>query len=63
MEYNPKKFGPPKLYPVQTAISLTQAQHDWLKSKTGGQSDTIRRLIDEAMKLDAIWSEPEQVTA
>jgi hypothetical protein len=57
-----QKPGPPLLYPVQTAIKLTTEQHEWLKAQ-GGQSETIRKLIDAEMRHQQVYGEPEKVTA
>jgi hypothetical protein len=54
------KYGPEKLYPCKTApLSLTRAQRDWLKRQPEGQAAAMRKLIDEAIRLEEVWGEPE----
>jgi hypothetical protein len=51
----PKPRGPgrPKLGVVSREITLLPRHWDWLKEKRGGASATLRRLVDDARKVDS----------
>lgn len=41
----------PKKYPVRKNFRLRKDQVEWLAKQPNDESETIRRMIDEAMKL------------
>ncbi|MCK9510324.1 MAG: DUF2239 family protein [Pigmentiphaga sp.] len=45
--------GRPKLGVVAREVTLLERQWEWLASQRGGASVTLRRLVDEARRLDA----------
>ena len=51
-ETSPKKYGPPKEYPVNTApISMTHEMKAWLSERQPGQAQTVRDALEFWMKL------------
>jgi uncharacterized protein len=54
-DLNPSQSGPgrPKLGVVPREISLLPSHWEWLSTQPGGSSATIRRLVEEMMKINA----------
>lgn len=49
----PRRRGRPKLGVIAREVTLLPRHWDWLASQRGGASATLRRLIDDARKIDA----------
>ena len=49
----PRKRGRPKLGVVAREVTLLPRHWDWLAQQPGGASRALRRLVDEARRLDA----------
>ena len=54
--------GRPKLGVVSHEISLLPRHWDWLETQRGGASATLRRLIDEARRVDPEGDRRRQAT-